>query len=96
MIQNHPGFGDVSIDHDLLLRLPDDSSVLDEIDSAGITEDVANIPEGSQGADGGDGVERLDDIVEPTTAAVPDTRAQNLEVEELRRGKLSFPSPTHV
>lgn len=93
MIQNHPGFRDISIDHELLLQLPADSSVLDELDSAGITDDAPPTPDEPQRSEG---VKDDDDIEDFTTAAVPDTRAQNLEIEDLRRGKLSFSSPTNA
>lgn len=88
MIQHHPGFRDISIDYSVLLQLPDDSSILPDIESASIAEDGRTGPEGFSGIDGLTATADPDD---PTTAAVPDTRAHTLEVDDLRRGTYFFP-----
>lgn len=76
LLQTHPGFVGISIDYSLLLQLPEDDSVIDELETTRITDNTAP-PEGADGPD---------DSGHPTTATVPDTRAHNLELEDLRAG----------
>lgn len=87
LIQHHPGFRDISIDYSVLLQLPDDSSILPDIESASIAEDGRIGPEGFSGINEPTAAADPDG---PTTAAVPDTRAHTLEVDDLRRGTYFF------
>jgi hypothetical protein len=82
LIQHHPGFAGIAVDRVALLSLPEDDSVLDQIDTAqvgnDITEALAAGPEG------------VTDDHYLTTATVPETRAHILEIDNLRAGKLFF------
>lgn len=84
LMQHHPGFHGFSIDYSLLLQLPGDASVLDEIETSEIPDNSALIPEGPEGP--------IDNAY-PTTATIPETVAHNLELEDLRRGTYFFDQP---
>ena len=71
----------MSMDHSLLLQLPEDDTVIDEIETTQLP-DQTTYPEGPD----------LADDMGPTTGTVPETRAYAPEIEALRTGSIFFPN----
>lgn len=78
---HNPGFADISLDHSLLLQLPENDTVFDKLTTIETPETGSAVPQGPNGRDD-------DEDAGFDTGTVPHTRPTRTEAEDLQEGEL--------
>lgn len=79
---HHPGFVDISVDRSLLLRLPENDTVFNDLTTMETADTGIASPHGPSGRDDDDD----DNDAGFATGTVPNTRPTRTEAEDLRAG----------